>query len=229
MQQSICKILQLIIAEKSTWNKLTWPLRVGWRLYTPNFAWQTYGRVKIGASSSRPWEYQQDTANPITTTSNSYKLRYKLQVTSYGITNKIMPGDRRRGRCQKRGTFRDLSGPALTVISVNIEGFWSAKQNILADLCSKQQCDVLCLHRGSENNRPTIPGMVLAIERPHRQYGSAVFVYKPPPVHFMSPQPASQVHSKPQIIIGDFNSHSTQWGYSEINKDGEAVEDVDGY
>lgn len=168
-----------------------------------------------------------------------------------------MPGDRRRGRCQKRGTFL---GPALTVISVNIEGFSSAKQNILAKLCSKQQCDVLCLqetHRGSENNRPTIPGMALAIERPHRQYGSAVFVkaglvikatsmsedhdievlsaelssvvvtsvYKPPPVDFMFPQPASQIHSKPQIFIGDFNSHSTQWGYSEMNKDGEAVED----
>lgn len=29
---------------------------------------------------------------------------------------------------------------------------------------------------GSEKNRPTIPGMALAIERPHLQYGSAVYV-----------------------------------------------------
>ena len=40
-------------------------------------------------------------------------------------------------------------------------------------------CDVLYLqetHRGSKNNRPRIQGMVLAAERPHRQYGSAIFV-----------------------------------------------------
>ncbi|KAJ4933183.1 hypothetical protein JOQ06_030018 [Pogonophryne albipinna] len=168
-----------------------------------------------------------------------------------------MPGDRHKGRCRKRGT---PSRPALTVISVNIEGFSSAKQTILADLCSKQHCDVLCLqetHRGSENNRPTIPGMVLAIERPHRQYGSAIFVKtgsaiedtdmsdghnievlsvelssvvvtfvdKPPPVDFVFSQPIPKIHGKPQIVIGDFNSHSTQWGYPEMNKDGEAVED----
>ncbi|KAJ4925239.1 hypothetical protein JOQ06_017974 [Pogonophryne albipinna] len=168
-----------------------------------------------------------------------------------------MPGDRHKGRCRKRGT---PSRPALTVISVNIEGFSSAKQTILADLCSKQHCDVLCLQetqRGSENNRPTIPGMVLAIERPHRQYGSAIFVktgsaiedtdmsdghnievlsvelssvvvtsvYKPPPVHFVFSQPIPKIHGKPQIVIGDFNSHSTQWGYPVMNKDGEAVED----
>lgn len=50
-------------------------------------------------------------------------------------------------------------------------------------------------------------------------------VYKPPPVDFVFPQPIPKVHGKPQIIIGDFNSHSTQWGYPEMNKDGEAVED----
>lgn len=99
--------------------------------------------------------------------------------------------------------------------------------------------------------------MALATERPHLQYGSAIYVkgglateatsmseergigvlsvelssivvtsvYKPPPVDFMLPRPASPVHSKPQIIIDDFNSHSTQWRYCETNKEGEAVED----
>ena len=69
--------------------------------------------------------------------------------------------------------------PALTVISANVESISSAKQEILAELCSKLRCDVLCLqetHRASDNNRPTIPGMVLVTERPHRQYGSAIFV-----------------------------------------------------
>lgn len=104
------------------------------------------------------------------------------------------------------------------------------------------------MHRGSENNRPTIPGMVLAIERPHQQYGSAIFVrtdlaieemdmsndhdikvlsvelssvvvtsvHQPPRIDFMFSQPIPKVHSKPQIIICDFNSHST-------HKDGEEV------
>ncbi|KAI4811062.1 hypothetical protein KUCAC02_013985 [Chaenocephalus aceratus] len=99
--------------------------------------------------------------------------------------------------------------------------------------------------------------MVLAIERPYRQYGSAIFVktgsaiedtdmsdshnievlsvelssvvatsvYKPPPVDFVFSQPIPKIHGKPQIVIGDFNSHSTQWGYPEMNKDGEAEED----
>ena len=50
-------------------------------------------------------------------------------------------------------------------------------------------------------------------------------VYKPPPADFSVPQPISPQHNKPQIIIGDFNSHSTQWGYKETNKDGAAVEE----
>ena len=49
-------------------------------------------------------------------------------------------------------------------------------------------------------------------------------VYKPPPVDLSFP-PTSSQHNKPQIVIGDFNSHSTQWGYKEINKDGAAVEE----
>ena len=50
-------------------------------------------------------------------------------------------------------------------------------------------------------------------------------VYKPPAEDFSFTDPVPQVQSKPQIIIGDFNSHTTQWGYMETNKDGEAVEE----
>ena len=99
--------------------------------------------------------------------------------------------------------------------------------------------------------------MVLATVRPHRQYGSAIFVkagsdiaataqsdannievltveltsvvvtsvYKPPTVDFNFPQHVPLKHDKPQIIIGDFNSHSTQWGYKDNNRDGIAVEE----
>ena len=144
-------------------------------------------------------------------------------------------------RPDKSGSFL---GPTLTVLSANVEGFSMAKQQILAELCSNLHCDVLCLqetHRGSNNNRPSIPGMVPVTERPHAQYGSAIFVkassviecssvskvdnieflsvelsnvvmtsvYKPPAVDFKFLHSIPQVPGKPQIIIGDFNSHST--------------------
>ena len=47
-------------------------------------------------------------------------------------------------------------------------------------------------------------------------------VYKPPPTPFVMPEIPSS--GKPKIVIGDFNSHSTQWGYANNNPDGDAVE-----
>ena len=99
--------------------------------------------------------------------------------------------------------------------------------------------------------------MKLAIERPHEQYGSALFVkpsaiiettsktddnnieiltvelsgvivtsvYKPPGSPFVYSDQLENPKKKPRLIIGDFNSHSTQWGYKETDKDGEAVEE----
>ena len=55
----------------------------------------------------------------------------------------------------------------------------AAKQQLLADLCEKQKCDVLCVqetHRGLKAIRPNIRGMSLVAEIPHEQHGSAVFV-----------------------------------------------------
>ena len=48
-----------------------------------------------------------------------------------------------------------------------------------------------------------------------------ISVYKPPGNAF---QMRMLRTSKPQVVIGDFNSHSINWGYSESNLDGEAVE-----
>ena len=72
-----------------------------------------------------------------------------------------------------------FSGLALTVISANIEGFSSAKSNILAELCKKHHCNILCLqetHRGSRHNRPLVPGMDLIAEIPHEKHGSAIYI-----------------------------------------------------
>ena len=80
--------------------------------------------------------------------------------------------DTKRG-CERRSFLQ----PAPTVVSGNVERFSTAK-HVLGELCSNLQCDVLCLqetHRGSDNPRPVLPGMVLAIKGPHRQYGGAIF------------------------------------------------------
>ena len=90
--------------------------------------------------------------------------------------------------------------------------------------------------------------MTLVAERPHNKHGSSVFVrdglivnsisvcekenvefitvehpgvvvhslYKPPPEPFLFPPLG-------QIVIGDFNSHSTLWGYTTTDSDGEPV------
>ena len=168
-----------------------------------------------------------------------------------------MPGDRNSRQCHQLGP---LSRPALTVLSANVEGLSMVKEELLTNLCKETNCDVLCLqetHRGRKNNRPQINGMKLAIERPHEQYGSAVFVkpsaviettsksddnnieilevelsgvtvtsvYKPPGSPFAQNSLLDYPNKKPRVIIGDFNSHSMQWGYKETNQDGEAVEE----
>ena len=149
-----------------------------------------------------------------------------------------------------------FSGPALTSMSFNVEGLSAAKEQLIADLRQRLQCAVVCIqetHRGSDAIRPSILGMDLAIERPHSQYGSAIFVtsgtlvnttsltdinnieilrvdlngisvtsvYKPPGERFSFHQPLTAVGDQQQVIIGDFNSHSSTWGYATTNTDGE--------
>ena len=47
-------------------------------------------------------------------------------------------------------------------------------------------------------------------------------MYKPRPEPFRLPSVGQR--NKHHIVIGDFNSHSTLWGYSTTNRDGEYVE-----
>ena len=110
-------------------------------------------------------------------------------------------------------------------------------------------------HRAKSQARPKIPGMTLVAERPHNKHGSSVFVrdglkvnsisvceeenvefitvelpgvvqslYKPPPEPFLLPPLGQRI--KPHIVIGDFNCHSTLWGYTTTDSDGEAVEQL---
>ena len=150
-----------------------------------------------------------------------------------------------------------LSGPALNIISSNIEGLTGAKQDLLAEICVQNCCDILCIqetHRGPSRIRPRIPGMSLIVERPHDQYGSAIFVRNSLSVEKSSLSESnnieilsiqlmgisvSSVYKPPSVrcdlpeflaadgihvVIGDFNSHSVTWGYGETNEDGDYVE-----
>lgn len=74
---------------------------------------------------------------------------------------------------------RSFSGPALITTSINIDGFSNNISDILQELRQKNTCDVICVqetHRDKDNIRPKIKGMKLAIERPHKKYGSTIFV-----------------------------------------------------
>ena len=153
-------------------------------------------------------------------------------------------------------THESLSG-LTTLISFNTEGFSIEKADILSSLCRVNNCGVLLLqetHREPTRNRPKIPGMNLIVERPHDQYGSAIYVkpgldvnntniysdnnieilsinqeghtvtsiYKTPNTPFTYKDPLC--HQSIEIIMGDFNSHNTIWGYDETNENGKAVE-----
>ena len=108
-------------------------------------------------------------------------------------------------------------------------------------------------HRATNLSRPKIAGMSLVAERPHNKYGSAILtrddlkvdnvyervqgivelitsvmsgvvvhsVYKPPNDQFVLPALGHRYLS--HIVIGDFNSHSTSWGYDTTDYNGEAV------
>ena len=60
---------------------------------------------------------------------------------------------------------------------------------------------------------------VLQIETKHL---IVISIYKPPAVTFTLP-PALITNEKTTMIVGDFNSHSVEWGYDVDDEDGEAV------
>ena len=54
---------------------------------------------------------------------------------------------------------------------------------------------------------------------------SVTSVYKPPGTRFSFKEPKTFDYQQINVIIGDFNSHSTSWGYSKSNNDGILVEE----
>ena len=55
----------------------------------------------------------------------------------------------------------------------NMIHFHPAQRDLIVKLCDEHICQVMCLqetHKGPNNNRPNIPGMKMAIEKPHEKY-----------------------------------------------------------
>ena len=139
------------------------------------------------------------------------------------------------------------------ILSFNAEGLSAAKIEILANLRPDILClqethkeqtipDIpgmnLIVHHGSPvhgsaiyardtsivTNSQDISADGLEILKIETRHLNIVTVYKPPPTPFKWPE-SLHGNTKPTIIVGDFNSHNTAWGYSTNNPDGEAVED----
>ena len=67
----------------------------------------------------------------------------------------------------------------MTVISLNIEGLSAAKEDLIAKMCFKRKCSVLCLqetHRRPQSHRLKVSGITCVAELPRDKYGSAIFV-----------------------------------------------------
>ena len=84
-------------------------------------------------------------------------------------------------RCHRQGDIQSwlFSKPSMTVISLNIEGLSAAKEDLIAKMCFKHKCSVLCLqetHRGPQSHRPKVNGMTCIVALPHDKYGSTIFV-----------------------------------------------------
>lgn len=63
---------------------------------------------------------------------------------------------------QKQFKKRFFSRSLVTMISVKIEGLFTRKEDLLAELCQKRKCDILCIqeiHPLKKNNRTKIHGM----------------------------------------------------------------------
>ena len=111
--------------------------------------------------------------------------------------------------------------------------------------------DIVCMqetHRGPNHRRPFLKGMKLLAEIQHGKYGSAIFSRPDLPIEYTHTanseddneiitvrlcsisnssvyKPGSSFsYTWPPLVIRDFNSHNTMWGYNDANEDGALME-----
>ena len=148
---------------------------------------------------------------------------------------------------------RPLGMENFKIVSFNAEGISPAKIQILADLRADILClqethkDMtmpsipgmhLIVHHGSPvhgsaiyardkaiiSNSQNLSANKMEILKVETRHLNIMSVYKPPPTPFQWPENARQSRNKATVVLGDFNSHNTLWGYAKNNEDGEAVE-----
>ncbi len=142
--------------------------------------------------------------------------------------------------------------PKFRVLSLNAEGISTTKAEILTNLDTDIIClqethkDTvpprmpgmhLAIHHPSPVHGSAIytsDGSViksstdlseggLEILQVDTEHLNIIAVYKPPATPFAWPD-TLHLSNKASLVTGDFNSHSTTWGYCDTNSDGEAVE-----
>ena len=99
------------------------------------------------------------------------------------------------------------------VMSVNIEGLSSVKQQIPEELCANHKCDVLCMQEPSEV-RPRVPGMNLVAEIAHEQYDSALFI----PDSSACESTSNSITDNTEIIQATLNGVSIKSYYKPHNQ-----------
>ena len=105
--------------------------------------------------------------------------------------------------------------------------------NYTATNCSCQNCQGTTTYirndvTGYTENLDLKPTCIQLSTIWHSNEKYSIFnVYNPPPKEIQLPDSVidSCIHKK-TIIAGDFNGHSPQWGYSDLDKTGRAVEDL---
>lgn len=81
----------------------------------------------------------------------------------------------------------------------------------------KSLLDIRDIHtNSSDTNIETVTICLLEI--------SITSLYKPPASPFEWPELPPKCRKKHAVVIGDFNSHHTMWGYDSTNSDGKLVE-----
>ena len=105
--------------------------------------------------------------------------------------------------CHKHGSF---SGPAVSsIVSFNCEGYSSQKEELISDLCAKNNRSLLCLqetHRANESQAINIQGYILVSEIKHAKHGSAILVKE----NILTESTQAMIHDK----IEFFKCHTQQ-------------------
>ncbi len=215
-----------------------------WRLYRmPNFEEADLAREKI-------WNFQLrslDKDRPSSKPSRGAPVNLRRPTATLRTEPRLRGGK----RINPRPLNMEMS--KYRVLSLSAEGMSTTKSEILANLDSDIIClqethrdsmppGVPGMHLIIHHPSPIHGSAIYAQDKSAikssadfseggieiLQVGTVHFkitcVYKPPATPFRWSQ-TLHLNDETNLVVGDFNSHSTTWGYSNTNRDGEAVKE----